>query len=369
MQVILPTDAGSITPENTANLRYAVREKDGSGFIFLNNYQDHVEMQDIEDIVLELQLDNHSITLPHTQPLVLQKNVTAMLPFGLVLNGIKLVYATTQLLTQIADGETNSYFFFAPSGMQSEYAFATASYESLSVKGGEVIKDGEYSYVTITPGLDAVIKLTTHDGQSIRIFTLTRQQAEQATLQCVDQKEHLLISAATLVMEGDQLFAYSLKQEKVDILIYPPIDSDLNIEQSYFSRYITSVPKVDLPFQQETIAEGKVVLRFPDNILNNVHNVLLHIDYVGDIGQAYIDGKLVHDNFYNGTGWEIGLRHLEQKRGTKDLLIMIVPIEKQLGTQRYVPTGMAFRPDLDAEHIAHIDQITLVPEYKIPISF
>ncbi len=368
MQVVLPEDASSITPEDTTHLRYAVREKDGSGFIFLNNYQDHVETRDIEDIFLEMQRDNRSTTMPHTQPLVLQKDVTAILPFGLALGGVELVYSTTQLLTKIEGGDTISYFFFAPQGMVSEYAFEIASYEALSVEGGGVITDGERSYVTVTAGLEALVTLTTLEGKSVRIFTLTRQQAEHATLQQVDQKEQLLISEATLVMEGDQLFAYSEGQEEVDVLIYPPLVSDVNKhEQGYFSRYTRAVAKSDLTFQQEAAADGKVVLKFPANLLNNVHNALLRIDYIGDMGQAYIDGKLVHDNFYNGTSWEIGLGHLEPKLTGKEQLIMIVPIEKQSGVQRYVPTGMAFRPDSDGERIGSVNQITIVPEYKIPV--
>ncbi|MEP6987719.1 MAG: beta-galactosidase, partial [Chloroflexota bacterium] len=290
MQVALPDNASSITPEDTTHLRYAVREKDGAGFIFLNNYQDHVETRDIEDIVLEVQTANQTITLPHAEPLVLQKNVTAILPFGLALGGVELVYSTTQLLTKIEDGETSSYFFFAPQGMISEYAFETASYESLSVKGGEVITEGECSYVTVTAGLDAVIRLTTHEGKLVQIFTLTRQQAEHTTVEHIGQKERLLISEATLVREGDHLFAYSMGQEKVDVLVYPRLSSDTKIQQGTFTHYTTAAVKSELTFQQEAAADGKVVLKFPADLLNNVHNGLLRIDYLGDMGQAYIDG-------------------------------------------------------------------------------
>ena len=99
-------------------------------------------------------------------------------------------------------------------------------------------------------------------------------------------------------------------------------------------------------------------------MLANAHNILLRIDYVGDMGEAYFDGKLVHDNFYNGTTWEIGLRQLESKLNDNELLIMIVPVEKHSGGRRYIQAGMAFRPDSEGERIASINQITLVPQYK-----
>jgi beta-galactosidase len=369
MQVVLPSDANTITPQDTENLRYAVRTKDNAGFIFLNNYQDHVEMHDIENITLEIKTHDGSIIFPYSQPLTLQKEVTAILPFGLTLDGVKLVYATTQLFTKLVDANTISYFFFAPHGMVSEYAFDTTSYQSLSVNGGEIITDGNRAYVTVNPTLNALITLTTMADQSIRVFTLTRQQAEQASLQSVEGKDRLMISEANLVEEGDQLFAYSMGQESPDILVYPflAVAKSSPTVLGYFSRHTISFPKVDLYFEQSIIAPDKVLLKFPYKLPDSVHNVLLRIDYLGDIGQAYIDGKLVHDNFYNGTPWEIGLRQLEQKLAGKELLIMIMPIEKQSGGQRYLPTGMAFHPDSDAERIALIKQITLVPKYKIPI--
>lgn len=94
------------------------------------------------------------ITLPYTEPLTLQKNISAILPFGLSLSGIKLIYSTTQLLTKIND----SYFFFAPHGMINEYAFDTASYQGLSVKSGEVTAVDGITYVTVTSGLDCLIQ-------------------------------------------------------------------------------------------------------------------------------------------------------------------------------------------------------------------
>ncbi len=359
MSVVLPENSATITPENTKDLRFAVRTQEGTGFIFLNNYQDHVDMRDITDIRLQLHMDTSIISLPYTESLTLQKNVSAILPFGLSLSGIKLTYATTQLLTKIDD----AYFFFAPHGMISEYAFDPASYQALSVKSGEVIAENGMTYVTVTPGLDCLVTLTTLDGKMVRIFTLTRQQAEQSTVEIQNQRPHLLISEATIVAETDQLFAYHTSKPDVDIWVYPPIKN----AEGYFSRHNISTTPNELSFEKHQVDEGKVVLKFPADMLKNAHNILLRIDYLGDIGQAYIDGKLVHDNFYNGTSWEIGLRQLEPKLNGKELLIMIVPVEKHSGGRRYVQTGMAFRPDADGERIAAINQITLVPEYKTPV--
>ena len=46
MQVALPANAFSLTPQNTRELRYAARVKGNSGFLFLNNFQDDTTMLD-----------------------------------------------------------------------------------------------------------------------------------------------------------------------------------------------------------------------------------------------------------------------------------------------------------------------------------
>ena len=41
MGIVLPEDAQTIMPTDQTKLRYAVRKKENSGFVFINNFQDH----------------------------------------------------------------------------------------------------------------------------------------------------------------------------------------------------------------------------------------------------------------------------------------------------------------------------------------
>lgn len=375
MTVALPDDASAITPEDTATLRWAARSKDGAGFLFLNNYQDHVDMQDIANIRLQLRLDGESLTVPQTQPFTLEKNVTAILPFGLDLDGVKLSYATTQLLAKIGHVDATDYFFFAPHGIFSQYVFDTATYVAINVQRGELVENNGFAYVTVNPGLNCVLTLTTSSGKTIRIFTFTREQAEHSTKQRLWGKERLLISDATIVTDDDDCYLYSMGREEISLLIYPAVEEKLTASATtlsestdgYFTCYTGSIPKKEVCFQQEMIGPGKAVLRFPPDILDGVNNAILHIDYIGDVGSAFIDGKLVHDNFFNGMTWEMGLKHFERQLVDKELLIMIAPIKEHSGGRRYVQTGMAFRPETGSERRAEIHRIATVPVYEILI--
>ena len=93
--------------------------------------------------------------------------------------------------------------------------------------------------------------------------------------------------------------------------------------------------------------------------------MILRIDYIGDVGSAYIDGKLISDNFYNGTTWEIGLKAFSERLLGKELVLVVTPIEKAADAAKYISTGMAFRPDAVTEHLVEIRSVVAMPEYKI----
>ncbi len=69
------------------------------------------------------------------------------------------------------------------------------------------------------------------------------------------------------------------------------------------------MPDKALSVEMDRIGSDRATLRFPPDVLDGVRDVWLRVNYVGDVGSLYVDGTLIHDNFYNGTAWEIGLKH------------------------------------------------------------
>jgi hypothetical protein len=373
MQVILPDNATALVPENTTNLRYAARAKNGAGFVFINNYQDHVEMRDLSGIRLTIHSDSGQVTLPYSKPLTVGQHVTAVLPFGLTLDGIGLKYATTQLLTKIERANEVDYVFFAPNKMVSEYAFDLTTYGNIRVNEGEVVEDDKTTYVVVRPGTDCVIHLDGLDGKVVRIITLTRQQAENCTKQRLWEGERLVISQGTLVNVGEDSYFYSTGQDEFRLLIYPPPEGQIASAYGTFTKsvdgificYTQSLPHHSMEIPVDMIGTDKAVVRFGPDLLSGVNNVYLSIDYVGDIGNAFIDGTLVSDHFYNGTKWEIGLKHFWEQLRDKELFILINPIKPDSSLTQYVPTGMAFTQDAAQTGVAFIRSITAYPEFKI----
>ena len=97
METVLPEGNDRITPDNRETLRYAVRMKDDSGFIFMTNFQDHDTARvDQKDLQFKLNLRNESFMIPAKGTFTLKKDVSAILPFNLHMEDAVLKYATAQ---------------------------------------------------------------------------------------------------------------------------------------------------------------------------------------------------------------------------------------------------------------------------------
>ena len=64
--------------------------------------------------------------------------------------------------------------------------------------------------------------------------------------------------------------------------------------------------------------------------------VFLRIAYEGDVARFYVAGKMLTDNFYNGTPWVIGLDRIPCSQWDR-LELKILPLRNQVPI--YLPEG------------------------------
>jgi hypothetical protein len=90
-----------------------------------------------------------------------------------------------------------------------------------------------------------------------------------------------------------------------------------------------------------------------------VSNVFLQIAYEGDVARLYVDGKLLTDNFYNGTPWLIGLEGIPSQSWDR-LELKILPLHDH--SPIYLPARArpVFGPD---GQVAKLKDVRMVPEY------
>ncbi len=396
MAVALPDNNGSnMKPTDTETLRYAARTNDDCGFIFLNNYQDHVEMHDQHNVRLHIETKDKTIDLPYGRGLTLRKDVCAVLPFNLKLSDILLQSAVAQLITSLEVNQETWYFFFEPEGMNAQYVFVISTLESLELNGNGTQRQTD-GLIVVEPrsGLDSVIRIVAKTGKSVNICTLTHEQSLNFWKGELQGRERVLICEAAVIFNKDGLELRQEGLEEFEWLTFPAVanladfDSPASIHtdhQGIFQRQHCSVKtwegKVDVETsrrmgtgtvwtgtafvaeERQDVLPDQAVVHLDAASLDGLSDLRLEIDYEGDIGEAYIDGKLIHDNFNNGTPWVIGLKRFIRQLDGNDLYLRAIPrpsTEKEVGF-----TEMAAIQAKQPAGTTHLSDIRIVPEYKM----
>jgi hypothetical protein len=90
-------------------------------------------------------------------------------------------------------------------------------------------------------------------------------------------------------------------------------------------------------------------------------NVFLQIAYEGDVARLYADGKLLTDNFYNGTTWLVGLDGIPQQAWDR-LELKILPLHDDAPI--YLPEN-ARPPGSPSGQIAKLKNVQIIPQYEV----
>jgi hypothetical protein len=100
--------------------------------------------------------------------------------------------------------------------------------------------------------------------------------------------------------------------------------------------------------------------------LSGVEDVFLKIEYVGDIGRILSGGRLLTDDFYKGTDWEIGLKRLDGGALATGLDLEVLPLCREAPI--YIEKNL--RPALPpGRKEAIVKRIVAVPEYEVEVTF
>lgn len=344
METVLPDGWEKMTPENRDDLRYAARMKDDRGFLFMINAQDHDTLRhDQTGLQIRLNLHHETLNIPEDGTFTLPKDHSVILPFNLELNGALLKYATAQPLMKIDDCGTDHYFFFAPEGMKPEYLF-----DKTTIKGKIIFKP--------VAGYQSTFSVKTATGKTIKITTLTREQA----LNAVKVNGRLLIADATVLPSADGADLLCLGNHTVDYVLYP--------SKQGFKKQTVSVETATPQYKVKKAGPRRMsvnVTNLPS--VEQVQEYFLHIDYIGDVAMAFVKDQLVQDAFYYGEPWEIGLKRYAEDLKTVPMTFYFRPLKSS------VPFLCDLRketiPDFSKGDVVDIKNVEVIPEYKLSIKF
>jgi hypothetical protein len=363
-------------PYDVDTLRYAVRSSAGSGYLFLNNFQDHVENDDLCDFNVSIELPEETIVIPSQGELMLGRESFAILPFNFNLDGMKLKYATVQLITRIEEDGEVYYFFFVPEGMKGRYEIESKDIISATIDKGSIEQLDGNTIIKVAEEDDSLIHLVSESGKKVAIYTMTDEQSLtfwKVNMQGRDRV--ILTNANVLVYEGD-LRLESTDQEMVSLSVFPDFAASITsitggelldiTENNVFKTYRLKAPKREIHFNLKKINDDKLTIDFEIDAFHGIKEALLRIDYTGDIGYAFMDGELINDNFCNHTTWEIGLKAFEHRLIEQGLYVYVSPIQK--GKVLNSNTTMAGWKETAKERIVDIGAVSIVPVYEIRLT-
>ena len=367
-QTVLPDGAEDIAPTDVEKLRFAVRIDKNRGFIFINNYQDHLISPDKKDFAFTLDLADEILTVPQKGSLSLNSEESCILPFNFTMDSLTLKYATAQLITKIEQNGEKSYFFFMPQGMQPQYCFSKEHIKDISIDGGNI----EYAEncIFIQPANDKLSKtvITDDNAQKINIYTLTAQQSLNFWQFEYQGRTCVLLSAQPVLADKNGIRFEACSNEitvyNIDNLMNAALfknAADKNTDGLLTSYTLRQTAK-DIMFTTENIDKGKILVHVDTDKLPELKDALLQIDYQGDIGYAFVENELVADNFANGATWEIGLNNIFSKTPNSEIFISISPLKEQQIIKSDTP--MAGRSEEDGNAVVSIDDIKIQPIYE-----
>ncbi|BAV06671.1 Beta-galactosidase, domain 2 [Filimonas lacunae] len=375
MTTVLPDNAATLQPDNITDLRYAVRVKDNSGFLFINNFQDDTSMLDQRNIQFAIQTAAGAIKIPATHGMDVPGGENLVLPFRLDMNGLLLHYSTAQLLCKVENNGVPAYVFFAPDQVQAELAWdAGAQISGLS--GATLMRSGGKAIVTCK-GAIATFTVQEH-GRKTQVLVLRKSLALQSYLITLNGKKHLALSQAILLQNGKQLACLS-DSAVFDIYLYPGIAVKPGTAQAvtpqnkwhpFTGWQVTNTP-VSLPVQAREVSSRKWAVTLPQSLPQQLNDCYLVVDYTGDTGQGFVNGELVIDEFYKGIPWQIGLRDLVAATGKpEEMVLYFRPMMKDASYQVDLQPLPGSIPDFGKDKsYLKVKSLSMKAQYKTMLNF
>jgi len=220
------------------------------------------------------------------------------------------------------------------------------------------------------------IKFTSGDGVTINICTLSTDQSLNFWKIDIGGENRIIIADATLIPRDGELKLECIDKQIINISIFPQPIKDIVIKgaeiigkttNGLFLNYELKLPEKVINIEVKNVKKSKAVINIFKDEFTGVKDIFLRINYVGDIGYAFIDGDLINDNFSNNATWEIALKRFEAKLTEKGMYIYISPIKR--GSLVKSDSTMAARLETSVEEIAEISSIKAVVLYEASIEF
>lgn len=257
-----------IFPEDEGGVRTAVRSKDGSGFLFVNNYERMAELPEGK-----LDFCGQKVTVP--------SGASFCFPIGLEFRGHTIDWATAQPFCKLG----RKLYFAAVEGIQPRICI-----------------DGK----TFVPELDKPFR-----ARGVRMVVMSPEMALKAYKV---SKRKIVFSDGIVYRDGRRLVYEDWVEDgtaSAELVREAGPAREMRLGRAF---------TWEQPSEEEFDAAAQWSVEVP--IVDNPEDWFLSIDYNGDVARVYADGRFVQDNFWNGQPMMVRVSDLVGKNVTLSVLPM-----------------------------------------------
>ncbi len=397
------------TPKSASDLsvpRVALRTDGYSGFIFTNNYVRQYTMPTWIGFQTTVKLPGETLRVPES-PINIPSGSYFIWPVNLRLDGALLKYSTAQPFMVLRDAAIVQYVFFAIPGIPSEFVLDAATIRDLKVSHGSVIHENKKIRINFpSHGANTTVDITAENGKKVRILLLSHEEAENAWNPAIQGKRRLMLFSGSAFWDESQLYLRKDGESRMRMSLYPELENDLQSDVSIekegksgiFQSYSiggNTKKVIQLRYQQTRVASPVLPVQvgaprmkghpgvasapeenwyqqaaswniyIPQDALKGCWNAFLQIQYVGDEAQLRTASRLLDDDYYNGTTWEIGLKRYAAEFQNEPLKLDIHPLRSDAPIYFQKQYRPAFQK---SGQTAKVLDIRVIPEYQAVIN-
>lgn len=365
---ILPTTNASIKAENTQTLRYSVRSDGRKGYLFMHNFQDHVEMTNLKELKIKITTKEGPVQFPEVGTFTLKAGSSAIFPFNVTYDGLDIRLATVQPYCRFTHQNKRYNVFTTIDGIAPEMVFrgkvkAKGTGIQTSMRNGNTV-------VAFAPNVRSEFQV-----KGVSFLVLSTIDSENAYLVGKIGAERLVISKALVLEKEGDLSLISKNETQVDVAVYPAcktIASDegtVSLTKSSLKsvgEWLVNVPNVEPALKLLQADDAHFVLKAGSVDLSKLNDLFITFDYRGDRGICMMNGELQTDDLYTSKPWTIGLKRFQQALKTNDMYFYFVPMLKDAPYLSYLDKEVV--PDFGKQNsFLEVKKPIITVEYKVTV--
>lgn len=382
---------------DTTTLRYAIRSKGNSGFVFFNNYARHQQMAYHSNVTFTIKTSEETIRIPDKGGINIKFNTYGIMPFNDNAGGVLIKYATLHPSAVLND----TYFYYPLDAAKPEFKLDNRNISQINFTGGKVMKEGAFTFLkNISPVKDCVANITTRSGKKIKFVILTKSEALTSYIFDIKGVKTLLIANEQAFYDDvkDSLTIRSIDQNSFSFYTYPAIrikNKNVHVAgvNGIFNKYnvmLKPMSPIEIPFKQisddnkmaryvaslrskdllkpayginyaDTLPYKTFQIGLPIRLPANVYDVVANINYHGNTAAMYANGKIIADDYFSGEEMPFSLKRYQQKLKDNKFIFQISPLVSK--NTIYFEPGV-FLDVVDSGN-ASLTSITATPVYQV----